>query len=326
MNTSKYYKKIKEEDFFSLRNRNLYRNITHKEYLLFKRKKDVFCKKELSKYPNNLRKPLCNDKKYYERYRIDDKYWEVHPIDGSITSSLIIISSFAFLLSIPFFYLNNEFEASEVLFCLISLFFLIFNIAKKIYDLKYKEEQIYDRLNRTLTFPGVFWETNITMDFNNVKFLKSYHRNVFNITGLNPKILGQSFHLGMYYNNPYEDLTILTWYMDKNRPLPNMIEFKSYHDTDYERRKKEKFPPPLYFSFISITEYTKVQMKEREQFWYDEITVNKTKNIKTTCILRGSDEIFDMKSRTWFKRSEIHKINGVFYSSIKLSKYGEIQS
>ena len=104
------------------------------------------------------------------------------------------------------------------------------------------------------------------MDFNNVKFLKSYHRTVFNITGLNPKILGQSFHMGMYYNNPHEDLTLLTWYMDKNRPLPSGNVFDEYREKDFERRKSEGFRAPIYPSSKYICDANSGYMNGTEEF------------------------------------------------------------
>jgi hypothetical protein len=50
--------------------------------------------------------------------------------------------------------------------------------------------------------------------------------------------------------------------MDKNRPLPQDTAFDSYHDKDFERRKAEDFPKPLYPSAISTPEATKAQQAE----------------------------------------------------------------
>ncbi|MCV6630510.1 MAG: hypothetical protein OIF50_11715, partial [Flavobacteriaceae bacterium] len=59
------------------------------------------------------------------------------------------------------------------------------------------------------------------------------------------------------------------WYMDKNRPLPPDRIFYPYRDADFERRKAEGFPPPLYKSQISTREATPEQHAEREQYWKD---------------------------------------------------------
>jgi len=42
--------------------------------------------------------------------------------------------------------------------------------------------------------------------------------------------------------------------MDKNRPLPPGKIFDPYRQKDYERRKKEGFPKPLYQSWITTPE------------------------------------------------------------------------
>jgi hypothetical protein len=43
--------------------------------------------------------------------------------------------------------------------------------------------------------------------------------------------------------------------MDKNRPLPPGKELDPYRQKDYERRKAEGFPKPLYPSNIKIPEW-----------------------------------------------------------------------
>lgn len=44
----------------------------------------------------------------------------------------------------------------------------------------------------------------------------------------------------------YNAIIFITWYMDKNRPLPPNPEFDYFRDEDFERRKAEGFPKPLY--------------------------------------------------------------------------------
>ncbi len=61
------------------------------------------------------------------------------------------------------------------------------------------------------------------------------------------------------------------WYMDKNRPLPPGTAFDPYRQADFERRKAEGFPKPLYKSFIPTPEATPEQQAEREKFWMDEL-------------------------------------------------------
>lgn len=59
------------------------------------------------------------------------------------------------------------------------------------------------------------------------------------------------------------------WYMDKNRPLPPGDAFDPYRNLDYDRRKAEGFPPPLFESLILTPEDTEDQQQEREKYWKD---------------------------------------------------------
>ena len=51
--------------------------------------------------------------------------------------------------------------------------------------------------------------------------------------------------------------------------LPKVIDepFDPYREKDFQRRKKEKFPPPLYPASIPTPEATPAQQKEREKYW-----------------------------------------------------------
>jgi hypothetical protein len=80
---------------------------------------------------------------------------------------------------------------------------------------------------------------------------------------------GSSFldgHMTWYSRN----WSFYVWYMDKNRPLPSGDAFDAYRDKDFERRKAEGFPPPLYTSSYATPEATPEQQTEREQYWKDE--------------------------------------------------------
>jgi len=50
-------------------------------------------------------------------------------------------------------------------------------------------------------------------------------------------------------------MSCLVWFMDKNRPLPVGAEFGIYRKADYERRKAEGFPEPLYRSNMYMFDY-----------------------------------------------------------------------
>ena len=55
-------------------------------------------------------------------------------------------------------------------------------------------------------------------------------------------------------STPLQSWSFIVWYMDKNRPLPPGKVFDPYRQKDYERRKKEGFPKPLYQSWIATPE------------------------------------------------------------------------
>ncbi len=61
------------------------------------------------------------------------------------------------------------------------------------------------------------------------------------------------------------------WYMDKNRPLPPGTAFDAYRQQDFERRKAEGFPKPLYRSHIPTPEATEEQQAERDACWKEDL-------------------------------------------------------
>ncbi len=75
-----------------------------------------------------------------------------------------------------------------------------------------------------------------------------------------------AMHAGGYENA----WSFMVWYMDKNRPLPPGSAFDEYREIDFERRKAEGFPPPLFPSRFPIPEATPEQQAERNRYWRDE--------------------------------------------------------
>ena len=69
--------------------------------------------------------------------------------------------------------------------------------------------------------------------------------------------------LANYYLEEFWDFVV--WYMDKNRPLPPGTAFDPYREADFQRRKAEGFPKPLYKSYIPTPEATRRQQLERER-------------------------------------------------------------
>ena len=131
-----------------------------------------------------------------------------------------------------------------LLICLIILVNVILNTERKF---------VFNRLEGTITMRSsvLNWKPGtITIPFNEALFI---------ITG--PPI-SQSIKIRLPDSKmwaltfiPVEGpidttncFSFFVWYMDKNRPLPPGADLDPYRMKDYERRKAEGFPPPLYKS------------------------------------------------------------------------------
>ncbi len=75
--------------------------------------------------------------------------------------------------------------------------------------------------------------------------------------------------LGGWHLEAKQAWSFYVWYMDKNRPLPPGNNFDAYRQKDFERRKAEGFPPPLFKSLVPTPEATAEQQLVREAFWKD---------------------------------------------------------
>ncbi|OEK09833.1 hypothetical protein A8C32_09995 [Flavivirga aquatica] len=203
-----------------------------------------------------------------ELYYLDDNYISmatganVLPVWGGG------ISTFASLLFLHYNVIQNwpkdgfiaiSISISILLFCILYYFTMP------------KKENIMDRMRGTITFTGSFWGKNITMPFNKVIFhfstggdnmVGAYMLQIVRPTNL-------TFCMSNYGSDCYESISGIVWYMDKNRPLPPGTAFDPYRDADFERRKAEGFPPPLYPSQVPTPEATKEQQKERDKYWRD---------------------------------------------------------
>jgi len=133
-----------------------------------------------------------------------------------------------------------------------------------------KKMIILDRKNGVFTFPHTITGKHYVTPFNKVIF---FWKSAVGTSGVSPTQLlaqhpdakiGGSYlmaHVTWYLGI----LSFYVWYMDKNRPLPPGTAFDPYRQQDFERRKKEGFPKPLYKSHIPTPEATPEQQKERER-------------------------------------------------------------
>ena len=185
----------------------------------------------------------------------------VIPIMGG-GAALLILSMYSFL-EVTW----NSMETFVFLVCcLVLVFYTVYAFTMP------KKEQILNRKAGTITFTGFLWADNITMRFDDVRLtqaggMSGTSPGPIRLAVERPESLGVPSHFNMLAGDVYKDRSFLTWYMDKNRPLPPGSAFDPYRQQDFERRKAEGFPPPLYPSTVPTPEATQAQQDEREQYW-----------------------------------------------------------
>ena len=142
---------------------------------------------------------------------------------------------------------NTEITLSASSF-LIGSFYIIYNFTHP------KKILILDRLNGIITFPGFLYGKPITMSFEEVlaEVRGGYGAGMATLALLHQNKL--TAYSAILESTPLQSWSFMVWYMDKNRPLPPGKVFDSYRQKDYERRKKEGFPKPLYQSWIATPE------------------------------------------------------------------------
>ena len=146
-------------------------------------------------------------------------------------------------------------DAFEIPGVFVLVIFFLTGILYIVYHYTHPSKKIIlDRLNGIITFPNVFYGKPITMPFDKVlAALKLNGKNgPVSLGFYHHKILATDIDLDY---TPIKSWSFIVWYMDKNRPLPPGKVFDPYRKRDYERRKAEGFPEPLYESWISIYEY-----------------------------------------------------------------------
>ena len=128
-----------------------------------------------------------------------------------------------------------------------------------------------ERFKGIMTYPSYGFYPHFTTTFTRAKLYSS----------LNAGPEGTFSGASLVARNPYNDgigkgnyslshadaeewWSFFVWYMDKNRPLPPGKDFDTFRQKDFERRKAEGFPKPLFESNIDTPEFTKAQQKERQ--------------------------------------------------------------
>ena len=183
--------------------------------------------------------------------RADDQFFIMN---NSITfrNFHLYIGLIGYLLSY-FFSLANNADDSFSIFIRICLF--LFSTFYIIYNFTHPQKiLILDRLNGIITFPGFLYGKAITMPFEEVlaEVRGGYGAGSPTLALLHQNKL--TAYSAILESTPLQSWSFMVWYMDKNRPLPPGKVFDPYRQKDYERRKKEGFPKPLYQSWIATPE------------------------------------------------------------------------
>ena len=243
------------------------REITHTSYKYEKQLKKYYHKvdKQIFKSPHGMDKL---SKKEEEKYRYTTDQFIMLHTKGTITPFLGGgISIILVLIFVDSFFSGEKLEWFELfifsLSCILTLFFTIY------YFTKPKKEQILNRRDGLITMTGFYWQKNITMPFKDCLFAYTTGgedgTGAFMLQSIRPtRSRLNSYDDFMVSGDCYDSMSLICWYMDKNRPLPPGTAFDEFRDKDYERRKAAGFPRPLYPSAIKTSEATKKQQKERE--------------------------------------------------------------
>ena len=249
------------------------RKITHKEYTFMSEEaKNMGIINEIKKEIThsdilNLTKRTGN-KKTEAIYHADDRFMCLQVDKKSLP---IMFGGFCLFLAVGFTIILTTatddtasglgYKITTLLLYIGFLFFFIYYFSMP------SKEHIYDRLNSLTTFPGFMWHKNITMPIKKIAFnysqpsaqgIGSYELRIVRPDKMYSQFIGVSF--GQEY---YKDLSFFLWYMDKNRPLPPGAAFDEFRDRDFERRKAEGFPKPLFPSRFETPEATDKQPAER---------------------------------------------------------------
>ena len=181
--------------------------------------------------------------------RADDQFFIVD--DSSVLGIMYLCIGIALFFATLFFWgeSNTEIILSTSSF-LIGSFHIIYKFTHP------KKILILDRLNGIITFPGFLYGKPITMPFEEVlaAVKGGYGVGMATLAILRKnKLMSTSYDFDLQFR-PLQSWSFMVWYMDKNRPLPPGEIFDPYRQKDYERRKKEGFPKPLYQSWIATPE------------------------------------------------------------------------
>ena len=129
------------------------------------------------------------------------------------------------------------------------------------------KELILNREEGTISMPRAFKKENLVISFEEGEGIVKFTAG----GGAAPDVYLVFLHKNrkkgghLSHSDIYAFWEFVVWYMDKNRPLPSGTAFDPYREADFQRRKAEGFPKPLYKSYIPTLEATRRQQLERER-------------------------------------------------------------
>ena len=129
------------------------------------------------------------------------------------------------------------------------------------------KELILNREEGTISMPRAFKKENLVISFEEGEGIVKFTAG----GGAAPDVYLVFWHKNrkkgghLSHSDIYAFWEFVVWYMDKNRPLPPGTAFDPYREADFQRRKAEGFPKPLYKSYIPTPEATRRQQLERER-------------------------------------------------------------
>ena len=219
-------------------------------------------------YKAIIEKPSDTKKNTFEygTIRADDQFY-INDMGYGVSHIDLYVGIIFYSLSLISLVSNKDTIENRTIFSII--FFIIGSFSFLYYYKNSKKLLVLDRLNGMVTYPGFLFSKPCSVPFNELlasvasfanagASLVFYHYN---------GITGTSISAEDY--KPSGNWSFIVWYMDKNRPLPPGEAFDPYRKKDFQRRKAEGFPPPLYPSYIDTPEDSESQ-KELSQLHREE--------------------------------------------------------
>ena len=219
-------------------------------------------------YKAIIEKPSDTKKNTFEygTIRADDEFY-INDMGYGVSHIDLYVGIIFYSLSLISLVSNKDTIEDRTIFSII--FFIIGSFSFLHYYKYSKKLLVLDSLNGMVTYPGFLFSKPCSVPFDELlasvasfanagASLVFYHYN---------GITGTSIFAGKCKISG--NWSFIVWYMDKNRPLPPGEAFDPYRKKDFQRRKAEGFPPPLYPSYIDTPEDSESQ-KELSQLHREE--------------------------------------------------------